>query len=288
MKILCTAFLFFTALFMAACGGDEQSDRFPGYEQHASGVYFKKHKTGTGKVSPSDSDYVFLSLRYTTEKDSMFNDNGGRMMSTIVRKPLYKGDFYQLIRDMKVGDSITFMMSVDSLREFYKLNDFPAYIDTNGYIGYAVRLDSVLTKAEWKAEETSMRNLVVNDSALLAKFIQDRGITAKPDEFGLYVIESVKGAGAEVKPGMVATVKYKGYYLNGKEFDSGEYAFPVGMQQVIPGWDMGIPRMRVGSKGMLIVPPSLGYRDGLTRVFDVEILNAQAGPAGMPQAPRGR
>jgi FKBP-type peptidyl-prolyl cis-trans isomerase len=72
------------------------------------------------------------------------------------------------------------------------------------------------------------------------------------------------GTGQEIKPGDCLTVKYYGTLTNGTVFDE-NYDKPstlklkIGEGQVIPGWDEGIPGMKVGGTRRLVIPPSLGY-----------------------------
>ena len=102
------------------------------------------------------------------------------------------------------------------------------------------------------------------------------------------------GDGAEATPGMLLDVHYTGWLYNadstdfkGTKFDSsvdrGEMlaGLPIARSRVIPGWDLGIPGMKVGGKRRLTIPPNLAYGDrdlGVippksTLIFDVELFN---------------
>jgi peptidylprolyl isomerase len=75
----------------------------------------------------------------------------------------------------------------------------------------------------------------------------------------------IVGTGPVARAGQTATVQYVGVlYRNGKQFDASwdrgqPFTFPLGQGQVIPGWDQGIPGMRVGGRRELIIPASLAY-----------------------------
>lgn len=76
----------------------------------------------------------------------------------------------------------------------------------------------------------------------------------------------VVGKGRAIKSGQLASVQYVGMsWSTGKEFDSSwsrgaePFQFPVGQQQVIAGWDEGVPGMKVGGRRILVIPPDQGY-----------------------------
>jgi peptidylprolyl isomerase len=77
--------------------------------------------------------------------------------------------------------------------------------------------------------------------------------------------ELIAGTGAEAKAGDTVTVNYVGIlYKGGKEFDASwkrnePFSFTLGKGQVIPGWDQGIPGMKVGGRRELIIPAALAY-----------------------------
>jgi peptidylprolyl isomerase len=75
----------------------------------------------------------------------------------------------------------------------------------------------------------------------------------------------IVGKGPAAKSGDQLTVQYVGVLnKNGKEFDSSwktgqPFEFQVGVGMVIPGWDKGIPGMKVGGRRRLVIPAKLAY-----------------------------
>lgn len=85
----------------------------------------------------------------------------------------------------------------------------------------------------------------------------------------LIVKDLEEGTGAEAKAGDQVTVQYVGVsFSNGRQFDASwdrnePFTFVLGTQQVIKGWDDGIPGMKVGGRRELVIPPDLAYgREG--------------------------
>jgi peptidylprolyl isomerase len=113
---------------------------------------------------------------------------------------------------------------------------------------------------------------------------------------GLQYIDLVTGSGDVAQRGEKLTVQYTGWLSNGKKFDSSRdrnqpFDFTVGQRQVIPGWDEGLPGMRVGGKRKLVIPPDLAYGAqgqpptipaNSTLVFVVELLGVGPGQSPTP------
>jgi peptidylprolyl isomerase len=103
---------------------------------------------------------------------------------------------------------------------------------------------------------------------------------------GLSYIDLVVGKGPMPKVGQTISVLYTGKLTNGTVFDSTStrnnepFETPIGVGQVIKGWDEGMLSMRVGGKRRLTIPPKLGYGAAAegpipansTLIFDVELL----------------
>jgi len=98
----------------------------------------------------------------------------------------------------------------------------------------------------------------------------------------LTVTPLVKGAGPVVKAGQTITVNYVvATYKDGKTLESSwttgqPISTPIGVGQLIKGWDQGIPGQRVGSRLQLDIPAALAYgaQQGDLR-FVVDILAAK-------------
>lgn len=94
------------------------------------------------------------------------------------------------------------------------------------------------------------------------------------------------------KSGNIITMNYTGKLADGTVFystldpkfgDMEPTTFPLGVGNVIPGWDEGIVGMKIGEKKTLIVPPEKAYGNkkmgpipaNSTLIYDIEILNIQ-------------
>jgi peptidylprolyl isomerase len=102
----------------------------------------------------------------------------------------------------------------------------------------------------------------------------------------LKYVDLVIGKGPMPKVGQTISVLYTGRLSNGTVFDSTgsrnnePFETPIGVGQVIKGWDEGMLGMRVGGKRRLTIPPALGYGSeaqgpippNSTLIFDVTLL----------------
>jgi len=99
----------------------------------------------------------------------------------------------------------------------------------------------------------------------------------------------IRGRGRPIRAGQTVVVQDTGVvWRTGKVFDSSwargfPESFQLGAGQVIPGWENGLGGLPVGSRVLLVIPPSLGYGQAGdapdvgshdTLVFVVDILAA--------------
>ena len=103
---------------------------------------------------------------------------------------------------------------------------------------------------------------------------------------GLMYHDFEVGDGPSPEAGQIVVVHYTGWLEDGTMFDSsllrGQPAeFPIGVGQVIPGWEEGVGSMNVGGRRQLVIPPDLAYGDSgrepippnAVLIFEVELVD---------------
>lgn len=109
----------------------------------------------------------------------------------------------------------------------------------------------------------------------------------KKRENGMRTWDVKLGDGDEVHPGATVTIHYTGWTLDGNVFDSSKkggrpITFPL--NNLIQGWQEGVPGMKVGGIRRLELPPELAYGDRgsppdippkATLLFEIELKGVQ-------------
>lgn len=97
------------------------------------------------------------------------------------------------------------------------------------------------------------------------------------------------GNGNKAEKGKIVSVHYKGQLVDGTVFDSSykrnqPIDFPLGMGQVIAGWDEGVALLKIGDKARFVIPSHLAYGSrgaggvippNATLIFDVELMTVK-------------
>ena len=118
--------------------------------------------------------------------------------------------------------------------------------------------------------------------------VEKRKYGYKYEESGLGIKIIEDGSGNLPQNGQNVTVHYSGFLEDGTKFDSSKdrnkpFTFKLGQGQVIKGWDEGVAKLKVGTKGWLRIPPNLGY-GSITRgpipgnsvlYFEIEVIETE-------------
>lgn len=100
------------------------------------------------------------------------------------------------------------------------------------------------------------------DLSLSTSIVADSLFTDLGEGLKLYI--SHEGEGEQVREGSNVMLHYIGLLDSGQEFDNSlkrksPLNFIPGKGKAIKGWEMAIPKLRFGSKAILIIPPALAY-----------------------------
>ena len=252
---------------LSACN---EKNPYPGYKMTPSGMYYRyltKNEGETAKlgdVVEVDIAYYLMkeggdSLLYTTSKmvEPAYD---------LVREPSFPGDLYEGFTMMHKGDSMSLIMNADSVfRRQFHAPIIPEFVTPGAMLRWEVKMKDIMTEEEFNARRIAKEEAAfVEAQQALEAFLAENGIEATPTESGLVYVCTQPGKGAQPEVGQTVKVHYTGKLLDGTVFDSsverGEpISIPIGVGQVIPGWDEGIAMMKKGEKGVLYIPAKLGY-----------------------------
>lgn len=125
----------------------------------------------------------------------------------------------------------------------------------------------------------------VVDEELIENYLDENQLTAERHSSGLYYIIEEPGTGGNPNVNSEVLVKYKGYLLDGTVFDQtpGSESTTFFLYQVIRGWQIGIPLLKKGGKGIFLIPSGLAYgpqpRPGIPAnsvlIFETELVDFQ-------------
>lgn len=139
----------------------------------------------------------------------------------------------------------------------------------------------VVERMQAKRQAALTENLAAAE-AFLAENGKRPEVITLPSGLEYEVLQS--GDGPSPEPGSTVKVHYHGTLIDGTVFDSSvDRGEPVDipLDRVIAGWSEAIPRMSVGDKWKLYIPPALGYGEqgggnaipaNSALIFEVELL----------------
>ena len=119
--------------------------------------------------------------------------------------------------------------------------------------------------------------------ASVQAYLNAHAISATQDPGGFFYIILNPGTGANPSPASTVTVKYTGSLENGNVFDQNLSGAVFPLQQLILGWQKGLPLIKKGGSIKLFLPPSLGYGcqsvgsipPGSNLIFSIDLVDVQ-------------
>ncbi|MGE0044413.1 MAG: FKBP-type peptidyl-prolyl cis-trans isomerase [Hyphomonadaceae bacterium] len=139
------------------------------------------------------------------------------------------------------------------------------------------------------ASAPSPEENLARSNAFLAENARAEGVQTTASGLQYRVVRAASDADA-IRPRAedIVSVRYRGTFPNGREFDSSTDPIEFPLNRVIRGWTEGVALMRVGEEYDFFIPPALAYGERGTGdgtippnqalVFRVELLGVTRAP----------
>jgi FKBP-type peptidyl-prolyl cis-trans isomerase FkpA len=286
-------FVFISFFVFSSCW----NPTFKGYTQTDSGLYYKLITIGDGKKKPSFGDFLQLRITYKTEKDSVFLDTYSSNFTGMVILPFnhssFRGSFEEGLTTMNEGDSVSFIVDANSLFNSFFKAKLPFFLKPGDLVKMDVKLNKILNPEEYsetlKKYEDQLDDRDIEEQRGLKLFLDTCQTRFSAMASGIFYLPVSQGTGENAKTGDKVKINYKGYFLDGRQFEStyerGQpLEFRLGEQeQVIKGIEKAISCMNEGAKTKFIIPSHLAFGDSgsstgiippySTLIYEIELLN---------------
>ena len=300
-------FMAFAAmLFAGTMACSQEKVPYEGYQKTPNGLYYRFHKQNAGET-PKTGELIDATLCCVVNDTAIIVPTMSNTFQLI--ESLYPGDIFEGLSMVHVGDSVSFIVNIDStFRTFFGQPTLPEQFVSTDVMRFDLRIEDIYPESDYakhvaaknqKASAERIAKMVADhpdESAQAAQALKDylakNKIVAEPTESGLYYVVTKEGNGEKPEAGQIVHVHYRGTLLDGTQFDSSfdrnqPLQFPLGIGQVIPGWDEGIGLMSKGEKGVLYIPYYLAYGDRAAGdvikpysnlIFEVELVDFEDMP----------
>ncbi|RMG78926.1 MAG: hypothetical protein D6714_17200 [Bacteroidetes bacterium] len=268
MRIVLSGILM-ASLFLGACSKEAKKGTTP------NGFEYEFHVDKEGPT-PQPGEYAYFQAEMRNGDQVTLNSRSNPVMPRVQipdpKEAQYKG------RPSAVVDALSMMSVGDSLTVYQLVEEGttpPPGFKPGDKIAFDISLKEIKTEAQYQSEiqarqkEAEAATKDIRDK--VASIVADYSAGALDDQIkttasGLKYLIYEQGDGPKAEPGKLVSVNYFGVLTNGSEFDNSykrgrPYEFTLGSGTVIKGWDEGIALFNEGGKGVLFVPPSLGYGD---------------------------
>lgn len=269
---------------------------YKGYTETDTGLFYKLRVIGEGKKKPSIGDYLQLRITYKTSRDSVFFDTYSSNETGMVILPFnhssFTGSFEEGLTTMNEGDSVSFIVDAVALfKNFFKA-ELPIFLKQGDVVKMEVKLHRIMNGEEYKKTIAEYEEMLADRDIEERRKLQmylDTNQAHFSFSQGMYYQPLVQGAGNVAETGDLVKVNYKGYFLDGRLFEStydrGQpLEFKLGEQgQVLKGIELAISLLNEGAKAKFIIPSQLAFGEAgsstgivpsySTVVYEIELLS---------------
>lgn len=284
-----------------ACKGNKERE-VGDLKTRESGLQYQFFRLGE-EQAPDSTQLLVMHMRATLENDSLLFDTqeSGQPEIMYANNPSMTGMFSESIKLLHKGDSAMFIIPANNFFIQTMRQPVPNGISENSKIKFYMGVMDVANeegarqlfmegrqKAEAK-QAARQKELLVQDIKTIDQHLAKQNVNPDTTNSGVRIHVKELGKGPKPTAGDSIVVHYNGTLLSGEKFDSSydrnqPISIPVGVGQVIRGWDESLLQLPEGTKATLYIPSPLGYgpqqasevlKPNSILVFDVEVLDVK-------------
>ena len=227
---------------------------------------------GENSIYPKEGDLLLLDIEYSNEKDSVFWDSKHHCPQGYFLKYTRKSsnqDFLTQIGRFSIGDSLNFQINTSFFfQSFFQKSTVPQFCKNDSIVKINLKLLKI-----YDAIDSLELNSIVDQRLDSLKWSEFDRIQTHIQRFNPYpekldscffMLKLKNNNDSLVKKGKIATLSYRGSFLDGTLFDvlpgNKSFEWKVGERdQLIPGLQIAIQKMRKGEKAKIIIPSYLAF-----------------------------
>jgi len=284
----------FALVALAACTGS-------GYKKTKTGLEYKIFETGSG-AKAKKGDFLKFNYKITVRDSVLTSSYEGIPGYDVVDSVGRPYDISEIMKLLRTGDSAVAIQAYDSIAKF-AMGPPPGFLHKGDKIKTTIKVIAVLPAdrqaaiADYNKELDKLKDREIVE---IQKYLAQKNIQATKTRSGAFVEVQSKGDGPACDSGKQVAIKYTGYTLEGKYFDSNvdstkqsqkhpmdPFKFISGKEGSVQGILEGIQLFNKGGKGRLFIPSMLGYGPRAlgaevpaysNLVFDVEVVDVADAP----------
>ncbi|MEM6642226.1 MAG: FKBP-type peptidyl-prolyl cis-trans isomerase [Bacteroidota bacterium] len=273
---------------LISCGGNDS------YTTDA-GTLVSYHKKGS--ATPIDSLYSYFILRYETPAGKILFESTKDTPAPIKLDSNFlknEGDFFSILGEMKVGDSLSYQMTATDLFVSNFKSRLPDSVAPTDLIKVTASFLEQVSDEAYEQKSLEMQRAMLEerrdqtiaqldqeqmaiDTKLIDEYLEKEGLEAQKTDAGVRYIIKEEGTGGPLQFGQSVGINYAGRLLTGEYFDTSmedvakaqglynearpyqPYPVQIWASSVITGWHDGISYLNMGAKATLYIPSSMGY-----------------------------
>ena len=237
-------YIFTFSVLLFSC----RQEKYPGFSKTEVEIFYKLEKFGDSEKKIEYGEYVKAVIVYFDYENKRTEEipNCPDGTTIFLAEKDDNGRFCNALPFLSEGDSATIINDKLKTRTLIKIY-------------------RVLSEKEYREEKNKQKEFgELNEHENIEIYLKENCVTPDTFQNGVYIINKTVGSGHELKYGDKIQISYKGFFLNGRCFDSVTVKTPLEFKygtegQIIDGLNIALSKMREGGKTKIIIPSHLAF-----------------------------